>query len=122
MPDKTITTYHINLAHEVLKIRKPMGRVHGETMQRKVSRRISSLSRDLVELGFIKSLLLWRLNTPYMGISRGLDGARTKVVIFTTFTEKGETMVLLFGKNCITTVPMSANTKQASGRCIPKLT
>jgi len=115
MPDKTITTHYHNLSKRAVKEYEGLWDDYVEKRAEEGKRKISILSKDIVELGLLRKFIAMESIPNTIELAENALEQGQKVVIFTTFTDELEELAENFGKKCVVhNGRMSANEKQKS--------
>jgi len=115
MPDKTITTHYHSLSKRAVKEYEGLWDDYVEKRAEEGKRKISVLSKDIVELGLLRKFIAMESIPNTIELAENALEQGQKVVIFTTFTDELEELAENFGKKCVVhNGRMSANEKQKS--------
>lgn len=115
MPDKTIITNYHTLSKRGEKEYEMLWDEYVEKRALDGKRKISSLSRDLVELGLLRKFIAMETIPHTIELINDAIEEGQKVIVFTTFTEELEEIASHFGKECVIhNGSMSTTLKQKS--------
>ena len=115
MPDKTITRLHHDLSKRGVKEYEALWDDYVEKRAEAGKRKMSLLSRDIVELGLLRKFIAMETIPHTIELAQNALEQGQKVVIFTTFTDELEEIADNFGKECVIhNGKMSTTQKQKS--------
>lgn len=115
MPDKTITTMYHQLSKRGVKDYENLWDEYMEKRAEEGKRRISDVSKDIVELGLLRKFIAMETIPHTLELANDAIEQGQKVVIFTTFTDELEELADNFGKECVIhNGKMSTKAKQES--------
>ena len=115
MPDKTISTMYHKLSKRGVKDYENLWDEYMEKRAEEGKRKISDLSKDIVELGLLRKFIAMETIPHTLELAKDAIEQGQKVVIFTTFTDELEELADNFGKECVIhNGRMSTKAKQES--------
>lgn len=101
MPDKTITTMYHQLSKRAVKEYEDLWDDYVEKRLAEGKRKISVLSKDIVELGLLRKFIAMEAIPHTVELAKDAIDQGQKVIIFTSFNDELAELAEEFGKNCV---------------------